>query len=241
MRVVISQPMYFPWVGLLEQIRLADVFVFYDDVQLSTGAFHNRVQVKTRNGTQWLTLPMSKGRLKETLINNAVVDCRVDWRTRQRNILTDAYNKAPFFDDMISVFEAVASMQTETLSDITIRSIDVLLEYFNISEHKRIIRSSSLGISGRSTQRVLDIVLSLGGDEYITGHGAKDYLDHPLFERHGVSVGYMDYRKEIYPQLHGEFTPFVSGLDLVANCGASGERYICSNTVPWRDFVDSRA
>ena len=38
MNVVISQSMYFPWVGMLEQIRLADVFVFYDDVQFSKAA-----------------------------------------------------------------------------------------------------------------------------------------------------------------------------------------------------------
>ncbi|HOX52645.1 MAG TPA: WbqC family protein, partial [Fibrobacteria bacterium] len=32
--VVITQPMYFPWVGLFEQIRLADEIVWLDDVQL---------------------------------------------------------------------------------------------------------------------------------------------------------------------------------------------------------------
>ena len=29
--LVVSQPMYFPWVGMLEQIRLCDTYVFYDD------------------------------------------------------------------------------------------------------------------------------------------------------------------------------------------------------------------
>ena len=37
--VVISQPMYFPWVGMLEQMRLADVFVHLDDAQFSKGGF----------------------------------------------------------------------------------------------------------------------------------------------------------------------------------------------------------
>lgn len=239
MRVVISQPMYFPWVGFLEQVRLADIFVYYDDVQLSSGSFHNRVQVKTRNGAQWLTLPLRKGPLKETFINNAMVDSTIDWRTRQRHLLKNSYREAPFFADMISIFESVASMQTETLSDITIKSIEALLEYFNISGNKQFLKSSCLGISGRSTQRVLDIVLSLGGNEYVTGHGAKNYLDHSLFEQHGVSIGYMDYQKEIYPQLHGEFTPFVSALDLIANCGTAGKKHICSDIISWRDFADN--
>ena len=35
MNVVISQPMLFPWVGMLEQVRLADSYVHYSDVQFS--------------------------------------------------------------------------------------------------------------------------------------------------------------------------------------------------------------
>ena len=58
MKVVISQPMFFPWVGFLEQMRLADVYVHYDDVQFSKGSFTNRVQIKTPEGFIWLTAPL---------------------------------------------------------------------------------------------------------------------------------------------------------------------------------------
>jgi hypothetical protein len=75
------------------------------------------------------------------------------------------------------------------------------------------------------------------GKEYITGHGASQYLDHALFERERVLVSYMNYRKHPYPQLHGEFTPFVSVLDLIANQGQSGKDCICSGTRNWKDFV----
>ena len=59
--VVISQPMFFPWVGIFEQIRLADIFVHFDDVQLPWGSsFINRVQIKTKDGIKWLTIPIRK-------------------------------------------------------------------------------------------------------------------------------------------------------------------------------------
>ncbi|NBX37756.1 MAG: hypothetical protein EBR10_11170, partial [Planctomycetes bacterium] len=51
MRIVISQSMYFPWVGFLEQMSLADIFVVYDDVQFSKGSFTSRVQAKTAAGS----------------------------------------------------------------------------------------------------------------------------------------------------------------------------------------------
>ncbi len=49
--LVISQPMLFPWVGMLEQIRLSDTYVFYDDVQFSTGPGNRVSRVQVKRGT----------------------------------------------------------------------------------------------------------------------------------------------------------------------------------------------
>jgi hypothetical protein len=56
MNTTISQSMYFPWVGLLELIRLTDIFIHYDDVQYprSRGGFYNRVQLKIARGKRLL-------------------------------------------------------------------------------------------------------------------------------------------------------------------------------------------
>ena len=63
---VISQSMYFPWIGLFDQIRLADEFIFYDDVQLTRG-FYNRVQVAQANGTKFITVPLAKKKQKQLI------------------------------------------------------------------------------------------------------------------------------------------------------------------------------
>jgi len=52
-----------------------------------------------------------------------------------------------------------------------------------------------------------------------------------------VRVEYMDYAKREYPQLHGAFTPYVSALDLAANCGPEGREVIDSGTIYWKDFM----
>ena len=41
----------------------------------------------------------------------------------------------------------------------------------------------------------------------------------------------MDYQCKEYPQQFGDFTPYVSALDLVANCGRGGKSCICSDAV----------
>ena len=80
-------------------------------------------------------------------------------------------------------------------------------------------RSSELDIGGSGWPRVLEVVQHFGGDTYVTGHGARRYLDGEAFEAAGVEVRYMDYACTPYPQQHGDFTPYVSVLDLVANVG----------------------
>jgi len=58
MKIVITQSMLFPWVGMLEQIKLANIVVHYDDVQYSKGSYVNRVQLKMPEGIKWMTIPL---------------------------------------------------------------------------------------------------------------------------------------------------------------------------------------
>jgi hypothetical protein len=237
--VVISQSMYFPWMGLLEQVRLADSFVHYDDVQFDRG-FYNRVQVKTEQGPRWITVPLSNHRRGQK-IDEIAVDDSVNWRKQHRDVLLQAYRKSPFLRDMLAVVDSVFERPIRTLADVSRASLLALIEYFDLYSHRTFLDSRALGVKGSGSQRLLDIVLAVGGATYITGHGAKSYLDHALFARAGISVRYMSYQCTPYPQLHGLFTPYVTSLDLIANCGKQGVSVIASPAVDWRQFLDEPA
>jgi hypothetical protein len=235
-RVVISQSMYFPWVGILEQIRLADKFVYYDDVQFSKGSFSNRVQVKTSSGTKWLSIPLKNFHLGQKIDEVELDDSR-DWRSQHRNVLRQAYLKAPYLEDMLSLVDRVYAKPASTLMDVSRESLIGLATYYGFIDEKVFVDSKMLRIEGAGSQRVLDIVLAMQSNIYITGHGARNYLDHQLFEKSGIEVQYMHYRCIPYPQLYGEFTPFVTALDLVANCGQEGGRVIQSEAINWKEFI----
>ncbi|RUL76750.1 WbqC family protein [Dyella choica] len=236
MQLVISQSMYFPWVGLLEQVKLADAFVHYDDVQFTRG-FYNRVQIRSESSTRWLTVPTKK-HPRETLIDHVLVDDSFDWREQHRNTLTQYYRHSPYFEDMIGVFDDAHSIHATSLADVSRESIMAMVRYFGLNNRCRFIPSASLDVHGRSSERLLAICRKLEATVYITGHGARNYLDHELFESNGVEVRYMNYQKIPYPQSGNEFTPFVSGLDLIANCGRNGAKHICSGTVSWKEFAN---
>lgn len=237
MRVVISQSMYFPWVGLLEQIRLADIFIHYDDVQFSKGSFSNRVQVKTADGRAWMTVPLSDHRLGQT-IDEVRIKPTSSWRDRHLALLEKSFAGARHAGDALDLAAVVTGADHATVAEVSRHSMLALSRYFGLDADTRFMDSRDFGIPGSSSERVLALVKAAGGTDYITGHGAKNYLDHRLFESQGVSVSYMDYQCIPYPQNHGDFTPYVTALDLVANCGRDGLASIASGTRNWKEFTD---
>jgi hypothetical protein len=228
--------MYFPWVGLLEQIRLADVFIHYDDVQYVRG-FYNRVQIKSETGSKWLTVPL-RDQHRGQRIDEVLIDHRTDWRSRHREILKQAYRGAAFKDDMLNIVDMVFEEDHAVLADLARASMLALSDYFGLSDGINFCCSSKMEIYGSSSQRLHDLCLATSADVYVTGHGARNYLDHELFEGSGIRVEYMRYQMIPYPQLHGGFNPFVTALDLIANCGKQGVGVVCSTPVYWKIFLN---
>jgi hypothetical protein len=233
-RIVVSQPMYFPWVGIFEQVRLADVFIHYDDALLPQGrSFISRVQVKTPAGVRWLSVPLKHG--GQQPISQVRVDDGQQWRQKHLKTLVHSYTRAPYFENMIGIAETVYAQASDHLCDLNIRSIEAVADYFGLTAEY--VRASDLRVAGHSSEKLLRLVLALHGSHYLTGHGARHYLDHDLFERHGIRVEYMTYNRTAYPQLHGAFDPHVTVLDLIANTGPQGGQYINSGTMYWKDFL----
>lgn len=225
--------MFLPWIGLFEQIRLADVFMHYDDVQLPQGrSFINRVQIKTQSGQFWLTAPLDRKR-SGRLINEVLLARDEDWRARHVETIRHAYSQCPHVDDMMALVTAVYDNPTDSLAEFNIAAIQTLSSWFGLSP--TFLKSSDSGVDGKSTRRLIDLCRLVDADVYVTGLGALLYLDHELFESRGIAVRYMDYEKRPYPQRHGDFIPFVSILDAIANCGEQAKALICSESVDWRD------
>jgi hypothetical protein len=234
--VAISQSMYFPWPGLFDLIRLSNVFVHYDDVQLSRG-FYNRVQLKNATGSFLISVPLEDRRQKQ-LINKSVIHYGTAWVREHRRSLEFNYKGAAFLDEALKLFDEVHSECFEYLNQLTQRSVRLAASFLKLDDRTSFLDSVDLGVRGNGSQRLLDITKKLGGTIYLTGHGALNYLDHDLFERNGVEVRYMRYKFQQYSQQLGSFTPFVSVLDAVAHLGLESSKILQSETVNWRKAIE---
>lgn len=236
MKVVVSQSMFFPWVGFLEQALLADVFVYYDDVQFSKGSFTNRVQIKSVDGTIWMTVPLEGHKIGQR-IDEVRIGEKTLWAAKHLAMLEQSFATAAFAEDALQIVKDVYIADYKTIGSLARASMMALFRYYEIDVKCRFVDVADLSLPGSSSERVCSVVQVVKGDEYITGHGARQYLDHALFERVGIKVSYMDYKCLPYPQLYGAFTPYVSALDLVANCGKDGIAYIKGGTRNWKNII----
>jgi hypothetical protein len=81
-------------------------------------------------------------------------------------------------------------------------------------------------ISGEKTDRLIQILMTVGADEYISGPAAKDYIEEEKFKDAGIRLEYMQYNYLEYPQFYPPFDGNVSIIDLIFMTGPEALKYI---------------
>ncbi len=230
---VIIQPSYIPWRGFFHLIQRADVFVFYDDVQYDARGWRNRNQVKTPAGKQWLTIPVHhKGSQTAGIpINEIQINWDSPWNRKHWLTIKQLYQQTPFFQSYAAMVEAFFERRDALLADFTIDSTIALARALGIS-HTRFVRSSSLGATGRKTERLIDVLRRVGAGLYISGPSARDYIEPSLFQEAGIALEYQTYDYPQYPQQHPPFDGQVSILDLLFNVGSRAGDFIWNKSSP---------
>jgi len=217
MRVVISQPMYFPWLGQLNQALLADAFVFYSDVQFARG-FINRVQLLVDGSQEFITVPTAGS--KRSLINQLKPDSSQHWQERHASKLKSSLSDALYFETSDSLLKYVFMHPHKDLAELSSASVKRLCEEIFPAQCPQFYDSTQFPRTSKSTQALVEICKELGASHYLTGHGAKNYIDLQLFKNEGIELEFIEYDIGEYPQHAGKYiTPYVSSLDAIARIG----------------------
>lgn len=220
--LALLQPSYLPWVGYFQQMDAVDHFIYYDDVQYTKNDWRNRNRIKTRDGAQWLTVPV-KGSTSLN-INEVEIDHTKNWRNKHLQALRTNYAKAPFFSEVFEVF-ADSLAQTEThLSRLNVTLTEALCAYVGISKPRHL--SSDLQLGGDKNERLIHVCAHFGADLYYSGKAAESYLDRSLFENKGIKVVFQHYEPTPYHQFFGDFIPYLSAVDLFFHHGKESLKII---------------
>jgi hypothetical protein len=223
------QPVYLPWLGLFHKIALADRFCIFDVAQYQTKDFNNRNKIKTNTGPIWLSVPVeSKYHLEKKLCDIKIINN--GWNRKHFKSIDLAYRKAPFYSDYIGELEAILASSTYTyLADLNYATLDFGLKSLGINVP--IDTASRHDFQGHKSDLVLDMCKKLGASSYIFGAQGRNYADVDSFSSCGIKVYFQDYNHPVYPQLHGDFEPYMSIIDLLFNVGPESFDVLMSGNI----------
>ncbi len=210
-----------PWLGYLDKIDKADLFIFLDTVQYKKNEFQNRNKIRTaqKQGWQWLTIPVQFSfgdRICDVTINETE-----KWRKKHLQTLRLNYGKAPFFKEFFPLFENLYRRSEEenlSFSRFCSESVLLLKDAFHITTEILSARDIK-GLREDPDGRLIDICHHFGAKEYLSGAGGKGYLKQEQFKEEGIQLLFQHFSHPVYPQCYNGFQPYMAALDYLFNHG----------------------
>lgn len=223
-KVAIIQSNYIPWKGYFDIINDSDIFIFLDDVQYTTRDWRNRNKIKTPHGLKWLTIPVGSD-TNRLICDVSIKDSR--WQKEHWETIKFYYSKAKYFKLYKDFFEDLYCSRVWTnlseLNQYIIRCISI--DFLGINT--QFINSKDLNCKGKKQEKLINLIKKVGGDLYISGPSAQNYIDDELFTKNQIKLVYKDYLG--YPEYEQFYPPFEHGvtiLDLIFHTGPDAPYYI---------------
>lgn len=225
-RVCIHQPDFLPYLGFFHRLLFTDIFIILDDVQFLRRGWHHRDKIKTSHGEKWLTLSIKKGDYYQKINQVILSEDRDMWIANHLNLLKVNYKKATYFDDYFPQIRDIYLSDFNRLIDINMTFLYFFFKLFDLKGN--IIFSSELNVEGHNNLKLINLVKAAGSRHYLSGIGAKYYMDEEMFANEGITIEWQKFYHPVYPQLHGEFIPNLSCIDLLFNCGPNSKDVLWS-------------
>lgn len=213
--ITIHQPNYLPWAGFFHKWMISDAFIILDTVQYHKNEWQNRNRIKTSNGAQWLTVPVTY-RFPQTIEQVGIAS--MPWARKQIAAIEQNYAKAPYLDKYWPELKTVFEQPWESLCALNVAMIRVLGKFLTC-EAPLLLASDMDTVSDDPTLRLIELCKILEGNAYLSGSEGRNYLQRPTFQNANVELYFQQVEAPVYSQLHGDFISHLSVLDVLFHCG----------------------
>lgn len=224
--VAIHQPHYFPWLGYLDKMAKVDEFIVMDEVQFTDGSPMSRNKFLQVDGqSKLLSLCVAKKGYMSKPTKELELSNWSKTRKKHRSFIEMNYKRTPYYDEVMSRVLPIFETDFATLLEVDLATIKVLRSIFDIGTPIVLQSALDYDIQAKNNDLVLSLCEATGADGYLSGRGAKEYMDDESFECRGVSVRYQSFESPVYAQSRQrEFVGGLSALDLAFQCGIEGAR-----------------
>lgn len=213
MKLAITQPYLFPYIGYWQLIAAADRFVLLDDVNYIKKGFINRNRILYGNSDHQFTIS-----LDHPSQNNLIMDSKLSADPESRmnflRLVQDAYRHAPYYDAVYPMVERVMTNSELDLTEFIFYSIRETAAYLGV---KTEFTKSSLVEKDpalRAQDRIIAICKKLDADTYINPAGGRELYDQETFAANGLQLYFIDMKQDMvrYKQFA---EPFIENLSII--------------------------
>jgi hypothetical protein len=220
--ITIHQPNYLPWSGFFHKWMISDAFIILDTVQYHKNEWQNRNRIKTSNGAQWLTVPVTY-RFPQTIEQVGIA--ATPWARKQIAAIEQNYAKAAYFSEYWPEIKALLQQPWEHLSGLNTAIIRLFGKMLGCEAP--LYLASELPIENEDpTGRLIELCKHLQATAYLSGSEGKNYLQQEIFQQAGLDLFFQQVQAPEYPQLHGDFISHLSVLDVLLNCGDGAAKIV---------------
>jgi hypothetical protein len=171
MMLAVHQPNFCPWMPFFEKMRQADVFVLLTYCQYARRGRQNRFDYAGK----WYTMSVCGGHVADRVRDKRYANVSQDWariaaafpQMAQRLDVSPREELWKFNSDIVISARRQLGIETPVVLD----------EPTELT----------------STDRLSALCRKMGCDEYLSGAGARDYLDIPKMEQDGIRVRWLKY------------------------------------------------
>jgi hypothetical protein len=219
--LVAHQAEFMPWLGFISKATMGDVFLILDDTQFKKKYFENRNKIRFPNkeGWIWLNVPIKS---KDNLPNMLDVEfSEFSWMDKHLSTIRNSYSRAPYFNPIFRDLELIyTSLKSNKLVDFNVEMIRYAFKCFKIN--MPIVRISEINpneekIKTKGTEMVISLVKTLNAKVLVAGVSGREYLNVEQFKEESIGLVFQDFKHPVYNQMHGNFLPYMSFIDLLFN------------------------
>lgn len=140
----------------------------------------------------YISLSIQKHAL-HTKINEIHIESSEKWLTKLINKIQETYGKSKHYHQVIEILRLFKSLLKADTSLSILNTNLILFICEKLELKSRFYLSSEMDNRGRSTDALIHLIKQMNASHYLSGHGAKKYVDFNLFDQNNIKFHFSDF------------------------------------------------
>ena len=216
--IAIMQPYIFPYIGYMNLVQAANIFVFYDDVNFKKSGWVNRNRILLDGSPFTFTVPLESASsfrfISDTHTNNIQ-----RFSIKFKKQVSQSYRNSRYYSRGMDYITETLDCGSDSIGTIAAASVRNFFDILGVSK-KYLVSStdfaSTIGL-GRA-ERLIAIITSLGANEYVNAIGGMELYSKDYFKEFGINLHFIKPRLMPYTQQGSNgFHQGLSVIDMMMN------------------------